>query len=107
MSKIKHQASRKVALNIFKLGLKDLRLDELMVSLCKTILVRLILRTLVNGSLISSRLWPEKYSLSNRSSRYKGDLTFGTQCKARMTTKMRRRQGVMSTLVLTYTTCSR
>ena len=42
MSKIKHQASRKAALNIFKLGLKDLRLDELMVSLCKTILVRLI-----------------------------------------------------------------
>ena len=42
MSKIKRQVSRKAALNIFKLGLKDLRLEELMVSLCKTILVRLI-----------------------------------------------------------------
>ena len=108
MSKIRHQASRRVAKNSFKLGHNGLRPDESMVSLCKTIPAKLISKTLVNGSLINSRLWLEMCSLiGHSSSRNRGDLTFGTQCRARMIMKMRRRRGEMRVLVPTCTTCSK
>ena len=108
MSKIRHQVSRKAAKNLFKQDLRDLRQDASMVSLCKTIQARLISKTMVNGSLISSRLWPEKYSLKSHSSNsHRGDLTCGIRCRARMTMKMRRHRGAMSISVLTCTTCSK
>ena len=96
MSKIRHQASRRVAKNSFKLGHNGLRLEESMVSLCKTIPAKLISKTLVNGSLINSRLWLEMCSLIGHSS-----------SRVRMIMKMRRLRGEMRVLVLTCTTCSR
>ena len=107
-NRIRRQANKRVALNLLKLGLNAPRQDVSMVSLCKTILGRLISRTMVNGSLISSKLWPEKYLMSNQSSsRHRGDLTFGILCRARMIMKMRRRRGETSTSALTCTTYSR
>ena len=107
-NRIRRQANKRVALNLLKLGLNAPRQDVSMVSLCRTILGRLISRTMVNGSLISSKRWPEKYLMSNQSSsRHRGDLTFGTLCRARMIMKMRRRRGETSTSALTCTTYSR
>ena len=107
-NRIRRQANKRVALNLLKLGLNAPRQDVSMVSLCRTILGRLISRTMVNGSLISSKLWPEKYLMSNQSSsRHRGDLTFGIRCRARMIMKMRRRRGGTSTSALTCTTYSR